>query len=69
MNIKKTEDKVVIEMTHLESMELRNAYRHAMNYWQFRATQVGTQQAEEALAIIARAYGITHNEIADVIGY
>lgn len=69
MNIKQDGDKVVMEMTLSEAREIRNAFRYGKNYWQYRSTQVGTQSAEEVMANIARAYGKTHNEIADVIGH
>jgi hypothetical protein len=69
MNITKTEEKVVMEMTHKEAEEIRNAYRHAMNYWQYETQKVETKPAEEVMANIARTYGKTHNKIADVIGY
>ena len=69
MNITKTEGKVIMEMTTEESMELRNAFRHAMNYWQYETQKVESKQAQEVMANIARAYGKTHNAIADVIGY
>jgi hypothetical protein len=69
VNIKQEGDKVIMEMTAKEAEQIRNAFRHAGNHWQYEAIKVGTQQAKDAMANIARAYGKTHNEIADVIGY
>jgi ribulose bisphosphate carboxylase small subunit len=69
VNITRKGEKVVMEMTNIEAMEMRNALRFAKNYWQERGAQVTTSDAQEVMVTIAKEYARAHNEIADVIGY
>lgn len=69
MNITRKGEKVVMEMTNIEAMEMRNALRFASNHWQERGAELAPSDLREVMASIAKEYARKHNEIADVIGY
>lgn len=69
MNITKTDNTVTVTMTQEEAEDMRNAYRFAQYYWAMISAQENTDDAKEVCNRIAMSKKITHNAIADVIGY
>lgn len=69
MNITKTDSVVTVEMTPDEAEDMRNAYRFAQYYWAMISAQESTEDAKDVCNRIAMSKKVTHNAIADVIGY